>query len=75
VWRGRQGAIARNPDFVVLLEFNAPRLAQPALLLADIERAGFPLRVVEGDASLRSVSVAELCARPDDATLFLARAV
>jgi FkbM family methyltransferase len=72
VWNGMQGLLARSPDCIVLLEFNAGRCRDAAALLRDI--AGrFPLRELGYDARIHPVSAETVLPRSEDTLLYLSR--
>jgi FkbM family methyltransferase len=71
-WDGMQGLIARSPDIVVLLEFNAQRCKDGPAMLRDIA-AGFPLRELGYDAVVRDVAAREVLSRTEDTMLYLSR--
>jgi FkbM family methyltransferase len=75
VWRGMEETIARNRDLVVVLEFNVARYDDSRGFIRALEAAGFPLRYIDIDAEVKSVSVEELLSRQvgQDWMLYLAR--
>jgi FkbM family methyltransferase len=75
VWRGMQETLLQNPDLIVILEVNADRSEDPVEFFSEIERAGFPLRYINGDGDLTTISVDELATRRrgQDWMLFLHR--
>jgi hypothetical protein len=60
IWRGMRESIARHRSIAVFMEFNAVRYADGQVFLKEITDAGFPLRHIGYDGSVRSVTVAEL---------------
>ena len=55
VWKGLRCTLEKNPDIVVVLEFNAARHSEAGALAATIEAAGFPLRHIDDDGTIRGV--------------------
>jgi FkbM family methyltransferase len=72
-WAGMQGLLARSPGILLLMEFNARRLADPRALLAAIA-ARFPLRELTDKCEIRPVEAAALLDRPLDTMLMLTNA-
>ncbi len=75
IWRGMRESAARYPSIAVIMEFNAVRYADGAAFLREITDAGFPLRYVWYDGSVRHVAPDELLDRSQtvDWMLFLRR--
>ncbi len=76
VLQGMRKTLADNPAITLLCEFNAERIrlsnCDPEASINSILEAGFKLRLVEYDGSIRSASRAEVLVHPD-AMLFLRR--
>ena len=75
VWLGMQETIARNRDLVVVLEFNVERYDDPRAFARTIQAAGFPLRFIDVDAEVKTVTEDELLTEHpgDDWMLYLVR--
>lgn len=63
IWEGMRETIARNPDMVVVLEYNAGRYADPMGFVRRIEGDGFDLCEIHNDGVPRPISTEE-CADP-----------
>lgn len=76
IWRGMRETIERNPELTVVLEVNALRYDDPTSFVGAIEGAGFPLRYVAYDGSIRPTTAAEVTASrgAEDWMLYLTRA-
>jgi FkbM family methyltransferase len=55
VWKGLRRTLERNPEIVVVLEYNAARHSEAGPLAATIEADGFPLRFIAPDGSVAPV--------------------
>jgi FkbM family methyltransferase len=67
VWSGLQTTLARFPNCVIVLELHLARdPSTTAELLADIERAGFPLRAISYDGQPTATSAAVILNQPDE---------
>ncbi|HEX4612618.1 MAG TPA: FkbM family methyltransferase [Urbifossiella sp.] len=74
IWEGMGELRRANPGLTILMEFNRARYPSPAAFVARIRDAGYDLRHVETDGSLRPTPVPELEAGPaKDWMLWLAR--
>jgi FkbM family methyltransferase len=76
VLQGMRKTLAANTNIVLLCEFNAERIrssnCDPETSVDSIMEAGFKLRLVNYDGSIREISRAEVLTHPD-AMLFLKR--
>ena len=75
VWKGLARTLSRNPDIIVVLEYNFMRHSHAGDIVAMIEAAGFPLREIDADGAIRAVVRETLfdTAAVDDRMLFLKR--
>lgn len=55
VWKGLRRTLAKNPDIVVVLEYNAARHSQAGPLAATMEADGFPLRFIDAGGGIGTV--------------------
>ncbi len=61
-WEGMAAIRRQNPSLTVLLEYHVGRYADPPAFIARMTGAGFLLRYVDYDGSIRDVSASELLA-------------
>lgn len=75
VWRGMRRTVADNPGITIVMEVNMLRYADPAAFLHSIRDAGFPLRYIDYDASIRGISEERILSGPpgEEWMLFLRR--
>lgn len=66
VWRGMAALLESGRPLTVVLEFVADRYKDPAAFIADIERHGFSLAVIDEDQGLLPLDRAGLLARPSN---------
>jgi FkbM family methyltransferase len=75
IWRGMQQTIRRNPDLLIIMEFNSLKYAKPQEFVRYISDAGFLLRYIDYDSTVKTVSESELVTNKTgaDSMLFLQR--
>jgi FkbM family methyltransferase len=73
IWRGMQQTLGRCPDLCIVMEVCPARYADAAGFLADIEAAGFPLRLVDGAGGVQATDTDEVLSRPDQDTMLYLR--
>jgi FkbM family methyltransferase len=75
IWRGMRKTLARHGDVTVIMEMKCSRYVDPSAFVHAIQLAGFPLRHIDYDASVRDVTAEQiLSASPEtDWMLFLRR--
>lgn len=71
VWRGMRELVARRPGVTVVMEFCPARYADPRAFLAEIVRAGFPLRHINYDADIAPATEQQILAASEAADLML----
>jgi FkbM family methyltransferase len=72
LWRGGREFLARNPEVILLLEFNCRRCLDPRATLDDIARH-FALRHLDHDSFVKQIDIERLLAGADDWMLVLSR--
>lgn len=60
IWAGMQQTLERNRDITIIMELTCPRYADPRAFLQAIQRAGFRLRYIDYDASIKSATQEQL---------------
>lgn len=59
VWRGMAEVVRHNPQLKIVVELSVDRAAEPRTLVEDIAAAGFLLRSIQADATLRLLTIDE----------------
>jgi FkbM family methyltransferase len=56
IWRGMRQMLARHRDITILMEIDCSRYADPRVFLREIQAAGFPLRYIDHDTTIKTVA-------------------
>ncbi|MBG1270759.1 FkbM family methyltransferase [Nostoc sp. WHI] len=59
IWLGMQETIQKNKNIIITMEFACDRGYNPKLFLQDIQAQGFPLRYIDNDSQIKSLSLEE----------------
>lgn len=75
IWRGMVKSLARNHDITLIMEINCARYGDARRFLREIQSQGFPLRHIDYDATIQTVSTDQVLTNrlEEDWTLFLRR--
>jgi FkbM family methyltransferase len=75
IWRGMRETLAQHAAITIIMEMRCSRYAEPRAFVRDIESAGFPLRHIDNDGSIKGLTAEQvLNDRPEeDWMLFLRR--
>jgi FkbM family methyltransferase len=75
IWRGMRSVIERNDKITIIMETRCSRYADPRAFVRQIREAGFPLRYIDYDGSVRDVTEHEVLNEraEEDWMLFLRR--
>jgi FkbM family methyltransferase len=56
IWRGMRETLARHQGITIIMEMNCSRYANPQAFMREILGAGFPLRHIDYDATIKNVT-------------------
>lgn len=56
IWRGMRGIIERNRKVTIIMEARCSRYADARAFVSQIQEAGFPLRYIDYDGSIKDVT-------------------
>jgi FkbM family methyltransferase len=56
IWRGMRQMLARHREITILMEIDCSRYANPRMFLHEIQEAGFPLRYIDHDTTIKNVT-------------------
>ncbi len=75
IWRGMRGIIERNQKITIIMEMRCSRYADPRAFVRQIQEAGFPLRYITYDGSIKDVTERQVLNEraEEDWMLFLRR--
>ena len=75
IWRGMRETLERHPAITIIMEMRCSRYAEPRAFVRDIQRAGFPLRHIDYDGSIKRVTAEQVLndRLDEDWMLFLRR--
>ena len=75
IWRGMRETLARNQGITIFMEMKCSRYANPSAFVREILGAGFPLRYIDYDATIKNLTEEQILTDriEEDRMLFLRR--
>jgi FkbM family methyltransferase len=73
IWRGMRKTLERNQEITIIMEIVCSRYAKPRTFLSEIQVAGFLLRYIDYDATIKTSTPEQILTDREDWMLFLRR--
>jgi FkbM family methyltransferase len=75
IWRGMHKTLERNPGITIIMEMKCSRYTNPQAFVREIREAGFPLRHIDYDATIKNLTEQQILTNriAEDWMLFLHR--
>ena len=76
IWRGMRQTLARHQGITIIMEMKCSRYTNPQAFVREIRGAGFPLRHIDYDATIKNLTEEQILTDriAEDWMLFLHRA-